>query len=249
MIFDPSTPVLLSIRVMLTLGVRSLATLALPHACPRCFWLVQKLAGDPPYVRFPSIFREIDAHAKTLVRSAIDRGASLPTWFPKLGDVRRYLPEEALDWKRFNCIDRGTGIRLRGVPDEVLQLADGSYHIVDYKTARITNTQDRLFPLYQAQLNAYALIADELGYAPVSGLSLLYLEPQAGTDAGLDDLTLTFAAVRRDVELRPDLIRSLLVRAKELLALRSAPAGRSGCDDCRQLERLMDLFDYEEPPF
>jgi len=44
-----------------------------------------------------------------------------------------------------------------------------SYHIVDYKTARISDrvgraccegSQDELFPLYKAQLNAYAFIAD-----------------------------------------------------------------------------------------
>jgi hypothetical protein len=235
---------------MLTLAARSLGELAMPSSCPRCFWIQEKLQGKPPFqIGMPGIFREIDSHAKQLVRSALDRSSELPPWFPKLGEIVEYLPEEALDWRIFSHHDEATDIELRGVPDEVFQLADGSYHIVDYKTARITDRQDELFPLYEAQLNAYAFIAGGKGYTPVSGLSLLYLEPKVGVGSDSDELTLPFEAVRREVERQPELIRGLLRRAQELLSLEGPPAGREGCEHCRQLGRLLELLEFGGPPF
>lgn len=228
---------------MLTLSVRSLAELARPNFCPRCFWVLQNLSGNPPFqIGMPGIFREIDAHAKQLVRSALDLKGIMPSWFPQPGEVIEHLPEEALRWQQFSCVDEETGIQLRGIPDEVFRLADGSYHIVDYKTARITNTQDELFPMYEAQLNAYAFIAEGKGYSPVSGLSLLYLEPKVGLGSESQELSLPFEAVRREVSIDPALVRKLLRRAQEFLILTGPPAGREGCGDCRQLERLLSLL-------
>jgi len=229
---------------MYTLSVGSLAGLALPEACPRCFWIQEKLVGKPPFqFGMPGIFWEIDSHAKQLVRAALDRG-TLPPWFPKLGEIVEYLPEEELDWKRFGYMDPQTRIHLRGVPDEVFRMSDGSYHIVDYKTARITQRRDELLPQYEAQLNAYAFIAERLGYAPVTRLWLLYLEPRTGHAVHGDpqELTLSFAPVLHPVALDEGLIRRLLERARELLSLERPPKGREGCEHCRRLERLWELL-------
>jgi hypothetical protein len=237
---------------MFTLAVRSLGELALPDLCPRCFWLQEKLQGKLPFrIGMPGIFREIDSHVKQLVRSTLDRDGTLPPWFPNLGgEIVAYLPEEALDWWVFSHHDEETGIKLRGVPDEVFKLADGSYHIVDYKTARITDRQDELLPLYEAQLNAYAFIAQRIGYSPVTRLWLLYLEPQAGraTSAGPPELALSFAPVLHSIALDEGLVFKLLHRAQELLRLERPPVGRDGCEHCRQLERLMELL-HEPLPF
>jgi len=201
---------------VLTLSVGSLASLALPEACLRCFWIQEKLVGRPPFqFGMPGIFREIGAHAKQLVRSALDRG-SLPAWFPHLGgEIVGYLPEEALDWKQFGHTNPHTGIHLRGVPDEVFRMADGSYHIVDYKTARIIQRQDELLPQYEAQLNAYAYIAERLGYRPVARLWLLYLKTRAGYSTAGDsrELTLSFAPVLHPVALNEGLNNLIFAKA------------------------------------
>ena len=55
-----------------------------------------------------------------------------------------------------------TGVTLRGVPDELLHLEDGGYHIVDYKTTRGSSVQHSLYPAYEVQLNAYAYISRDI---------------------------------------------------------------------------------------
>jgi len=133
--------------------------------------------------------------------------------------------------------------------DKVFRMADGSYHIVDYKTVRITNRQDELFPQYEAQLNAYAFIAERLGYSPVTRLWLLYLEPRPGQagSTGSRELTLSFAPQLKPVALNEGLIRRLLERAQELLSLERPPMGRDGCDHCQRLERLLALLHVRGP--
>ena len=54
---------------------------------------------------------------------------------------------------------------------------DESYFIADHKTARFTNHQDELLPMYEVQLNGYAYIAESIGYSPITGLGLVYYEP------------------------------------------------------------------------
>ncbi len=124
-------------------------------------------------------------------------------------------------------------------------MADGSYHIVDYKTARITDRQDELFPDYEVQLNAYAHIARSLGLWPVSGLSLLYFEPTGLLErVGGTGPALGLAVRHRRVALRPRLVPRLLERAARVMALPRPPRPLPDCPGCRDLERLKrDLRD------
>lgn len=124
---------------------------------------------------------------------------------------------------------------LCGSPDEILVLGDGSYHIVDYKTARITGRKDELFSEYEVQLNAYAYIARELRLWPVSGLSPVYLEPRKliGGEAGP---ALKFNAQRCSVELKDELVPQLLERAAQILRRQDAPPPQRGCRECERME-------------
>ncbi len=55
---------------------------------------------------------------------------------------------------------------------------------------KYTSAQDKLIPLYEAQLNGYALIGAERGLQPVVGLALIYMEPVTHNDAAKDDKNL-----------------------------------------------------------
>src|ERR1017187_4198055 len=102
-------------------------------------------------------------------------------------------------------------------------MQDGSHLIVDYKTAKFTQHQDELFPMYEVQLNAYAAIGEQKGLAPVSGLALVYTEPvtddnTAKKDAYQNDsgFLMEFSARVRRVDLAPHAIPPLLAKVREI---------------------------------
>jgi hypothetical protein len=126
--------------------------------------------------------------------------------------------------------------------------ADRSHLIADYKTARHTGAQDRLLPLYEAQLNAYALIGEQCGLKPVSSLALIYMEPV--TDDGAadqdeshreDGFVMGFSANIIPVSRDEGKLRPLLARVRQIHDLAAAPAGRSGCKDCGLLHQLIQV--------
>ena len=195
-----------------------------------------------PYSRFPGVFNTIDKFTKESVHRPFDAEGRLPAWFPDIGAVEAYLRDGSrLSYWNFRTLDPESGVTLTGVPDDVFRMRDGSYHIVDYKTAHLTVTQDEFFDAYEVQLNAYAYIAERIGIAPVSGLSLIYLDPDAETVTPADGRpALRFEAKLKTVELRPgSLIPPLLATARSVHELRKAPAAAPDCEDCRRLDEIV----------
>jgi hypothetical protein len=78
----------------------------------------------------------------------------VPPWFKPFGEFTGLLTVP--HWSKFFTVDSETGIKLNGMPDDIFKMADGRYFIVDYKTAKFTDNQDKLLPLYVVQLNGYA---------------------------------------------------------------------------------------------
>ncbi len=216
---------------------------ALEGHCPRCYWICYHC--DLPYqMPLPGIFSVIDAATKGVVRSHFDRHGRLPDWYPKIGRVVGYVRTARLHYSRFRTVDDETGITLLGSPDDVFRLRDGSYHIVDYKTAKLTPLQDDLFPRWEVQLNCYAYIAARVGLSPVSGLSLIYMEPSGIASAPARAHTaIKFVAKRRVVRLRPQrLIPPLLHTAHRILSRSRPPKSAAGCEDCTKLEELIEAI-------
>jgi hypothetical protein len=225
------------------ISAKTLGEIALEKFCPRCFWRklhVTKL----PYQIFPGIFSSIDSYTKRIVHSAFDHHGAAPAYLNGLGDLIGYVP--APHHSKFNFFDEATEVTLSGVPDEILVLRDQSHVIVDYKTAKFTDTQDSLFPLYETQLNVYATIAARVGPQPVSGLALIYMEPVTDADAAKDrgnhrdaGFAMQFAAHILPVAIKPAIIPPLLKRAREIFDAAAPPPSREGCADCRLLDELL----------
>jgi hypothetical protein len=203
----------------------------------------------PFQIPMPGIFNSIDAYGKKLIHGFFDQNKALPPWFPDIGNVKGYVPGRDLHWSKFQLTDPKTQITVRGTPDDIFHLSNGSYHPVDYKTAKATKTQDELFPLYEVQLNVYAYIGDSRGLSPISRLSLIYMEPQTDVEPdGIEDLmsgdaySLEFKATLVPVELRAHkLVPELLQRAGKIFDKERPPEGREGCQDCELLDRLMRI--------
>jgi hypothetical protein len=228
------------------ISAKNLGTVAMPNSCPRCLWVKLRLRDKLPFQTFPGIFNAIDAYTKRSVHRLFDTRGGPPDWLVELGDVVSY--EEPPHFTKFQIVDEDYNILLTGTPDGVFVRSDKSHVIVDYKTARFTGTQDRLFPMYQTQLNAYALIGERRGLAPVTGLALIYMEPVTADSATADvrnrrtdGFALAFSAKVVTVPIDQALVRAHLAKTRQVYELAYPPPVSPGCTDCELTGRLRDL--------
>jgi len=233
-------------REQLRISGKTLGELAVGSFCPRCFWLKLKMRNRLPFQIFPGIFSSIDSYTKQVVHARFDRHQAMPEWLAGLGDIAGYI--EPPHWQQFNAVIDRHNILLTGVPDGLFVRPDESLLIVDYKTARFTTAQDELLPMYEVQLNAYALIAEACGLGRVSGFALIYMEPMTDStvdfNAHCNDIrfSMGFSAHVREVNLDKDQLEPLLAKAREL-GDRSTPAtGRAGCPDCDKARQVASLL-------
>ncbi len=234
-------------------SAKDLGVLALPNFCPRCFWIKMHCANKLPFQIFPGIFASIDSYTKKVTNVYYARHNQLPAWLGELGDLGK--PVKVPHYSKFGVVDEGTDILLRGMPDEILQKEDGSYFIIDYKTAKFTKAQDSLLPLYEIQLNAYAYIGKRQGFDPISGIALVYMEPQTDlTQEELDSILrengflMGFAGHVLQLKLEPEQkIPSLLEEVRKIYDHKSPPPGNQDCRDCKLLDGFI-LTATGKPP-
>ena len=199
---------------------KDLGQLALDDFCPRCFWL-ERYNGKYPQI-FPGIFSTLDSLTKRSVKRSFAERSRQPDWLP-FADIER-----AVDFKQIKIPTAFGGWILSGTPDDVFQLTDGTFFIVDYKTAKYSVNQDDLLPMYRVQLNAYAYALPRQGISPISRLALLYCEPGESLDTD-DDFKLTFAINTREIPLDTSEIPKLLLRAREILSSPTPPPAHPSC--------------------
>lgn len=222
-------------KTPMRLSVTTLAELA-ECACDRCVWVGYHLPV-PLESPFPRLLGDVDRATKRAVARHVRRYGRLPDWHPAVGDVRSVVPAERLRPSVMRVLDPRTGVLLRGSPDMVFQLADGSYHIVDYKATRAPATGQPTAPRVRVQLNAYAFLAEHAGLRPVSGLSVVFLEAGQLLQAREGG----FAALRVDarrcgVGLDPDRwVVPLLQRASRVLRRPERPPAHPHCTACPEL--------------
>ena len=100
--------------------------------------------------------------------------------------------------------------------------------------------------MYEVQLNSYALIGQQRGLAPVSGLALIYMEPVTDEDAARkrtnrrdEGFVMGFSAHVLKVEINLKRVRALLATVREIFDQRRPPGGRVGCKECLLLDALI----------
>lgn len=226
------------------ISTKHLGILALPNYCPRCFWIQLKSQFKLPWQIFPGIFSSIDSYTKKITWDYYEKYKVLPQWFSKLGDFKK--PVKIPPRNQFFLLDKNTNVLLTGIPDDIFQMVNGGYFIVDYKTAKFTANQDALLPIYIVQLNGYALIAEKCGLKPINGIGLVYYEPQTTVNqSSLDSVLLEqgfhmpFKAHMMPLKLDPvAVVLPLLAIVRELGDSQNAPGSRQGCENCRRLEGI-----------
>ncbi len=216
------------------ISAKDLGRLALVDFCPRCFWIERNL-GKVPGI-FPSIFSSLDALTKRSVEESFKKEGKLPDWLEIKNikkvekDILFKFPFKESDWV------------LTGRPDNIFETGEGSYHIVDYKTAKFTDRQDELFPMYEIQLNSYALLAEKYGLEPVSDLSLIYCQPREKLD-NYNKFKLSFDIHYLKVEKNLKKVEELLNKSREIVNRENPPLAREDCRGiCHWLEKDYDLL-------
>lgn len=227
-----------------SISATALGMYASTKFCKRCEW-IRLHVKSIPYQSFPGIFSTIDRYNKLIVQSYIDRTDSLPLWLSKLGQIESYL--DPPHWSRFKVLDEETGVTLRGEADAIFKMSDGSYTIVDYKTAKYTAGQMGLFKNYEVQLNAYAFISEHLDISPISQLALVYMEPitdketvQTPNLINKLGFSIGLSATVIPVKIKTKkLIPPLLHKVHQLSEMKTPPERIAECKDCAALDNLV----------
>ena len=232
-------------RDQIRISAKNLGQLALPDFCPRCFWLDMHMSARQKFP-FPGIFNSIDSYTKQAVHGWFDVYGAMPRWFSALSGVVGYT--KAPTYHTFYIEDADTNIRLTGSPDDIFVCGDGSHLIVDYKTAKYTRNADALMPMYEVQLNAYALISMQCEPSPVSGLVLIYMEPITDAAAARTDINLRetgfamgFQAHIHPIAIQPGIVTQLMRTVREIYDLPLVPAGLADCANCQYTNELAAL--------
>lgn len=228
------------------ISAKDLGWLAVDDFCPRCFWIERHAKGLPYQMGFPGIFSSIDAYTKNIVERYFQKNGKLPSWLAEVGEVKRIVSVKPSEFKTVKG-----DMTLSGIPDLIFQRSDGSFGIVDYKTAKYTGNQDQLMPIYQIQLNGYAYIAESIGHKPVKDLYLVYFEPpyketyEAITDGHTngDGFEMPFKPIIHKIKRDTKEIDRLLEKASKTYELSRPPKGLDGCKDCERLKGLIALVD------
>ncbi len=227
------------------ISAKDLGWLATEDFCPRCFWIERHAKGLPYQMGFPGIFSSIDAYTKNIVERYFQKNGKFPQWLSEVGSAKRIVSIKPSEFK----IETDS-ITLTGIPDLLFERPDGSFAIVDYKTAKYTGNQDQLMPIYQIQLNGYAYIAEAIGLKPVKDLYLVYFEPpyketyEAITDGHTngEGFDMSFKPVIHNIKREPKEIDRLLEKARKTYELDKPPKGLGGCKDCERLNNLLSII-------
>ena len=225
------------------ISAKNLGLLALPDACERCFWMLAHLGFRAPWFTFPGIFSSLDSYQKRCIHQYFRAHGVLPEWLAAFGEVREPVPVP--HHSKFQWLDEESGVLLTGAPDDIYRRNDESLFIVDFKTAKATEGQDALLPLYVVQLNSYAFLAERLGMGLVTGLGLVYFQPLTETD-NIDSrlsrhgFDLGFSAHTVPIALNTAQIPLLLRRAREIFDSPS-PAPAPNCRDCALVGQMFTL--------
>jgi len=190
--------------------------------CARCWWL--KTRSVPiPRESVPAIFTQIDRGMKqsfTLEK------------LEQLGfEAREIIEIGPLRSKPITFEDLDVELVIKGQLDRLLELRNGTFAIVDFKTTRPRTTE----PL-QRQLHAYkeALENPVIG-APreVSQLALIIFDPSVGRFALKDsNAAITGQITRQDIPIEPARFHAELRKIAELAAQPHLPEAAPTCLVC-----------------
>lgn len=197
--------------------------------CKRCFYLKVRHNFRRPRLPFPKIFTKIDLLMKDIYLGQSTRKISPDLPIGKTIMSGRWVTSEPI-----HAADGQNSAFIRGIFDTVVQFADGSYGVVDFKTSQ---AKQEHVEFYGRQLAAYAYSLEhpapgKLSLSPVSRLGLLYFEPDDMLETPAEKLSLNgptkWVDIPKDEPHFLDFMRNVL----DLLSQPEPPAANPKCGFC-----------------
>lgn len=197
--------------------------------CPLCFYRKVKHRISRPSTPFPKVFTILDNSQKIFFG-----GKRTEALHPSLPPGEVVFQDNWVQSEPIVVPGHRTGVMLRGFIDTALAFDDGTYGIVDFKTAE---PRQEYVAFYGRQLHAYALAAespmDEAPtFAPVSRLGLLCFEPNEMIQ--LDDgYAYRASATWIDVPRDDDAFLDFLGKVLDLIEASDPPKADPKCGFCK----------------
>ncbi len=161
-----------------------------------------------------------------------------------MGDIIRY--EKVPHWSKNTFHDEKSNIALHGAQDDILICTDGQRVVPDYKTAKYSETQDKLLSMYLVQENVYSILSEKDNQEPVK-LFLVYMEPCTDASMAVNNIDhcgfkLCFSGIVVPIERDRKIVRQALTITREIYEMEKPPDSRTGCKDCDNLDKIIGLL-------
>ncbi len=198
--------------------------------CPRCFYLKYLHKINRPAAPFPAIFGAIDRLMK-----AQFAGHPTSDIDPSLPPGSLSVSEQWLESLPILLPGHQLQVFLRGRFDALIDFADGSYGVIDFKTSEPKEYQ---IPFYSRQLRAYAYAFEhpapgKLGRSPISRLGLLVEAPHATLQASTNQIAFHFASTWMEVPYSESGFLQFIDEVLSLLELPEPPPPGEACGYCQ----------------
>jgi hypothetical protein len=198
--------------------------------CARCFYLKVARGFDRPRTPMPKMFTQIDGLLKGYYA-----GKPTATISCALPDGVVAFGERWVESAPISVPGHDSTCFIRGRFDSVVKFSDGSYGVIDFKTA---SSKDEHIPLYSRQLHAYAHALEnpaprKLGLSPVLKLGLVCVEPVDIVD--IEDAAPAYKTELVWIECARDdqAFLEFLGEVLDVLDLPDPPGGTASCPWCQ----------------
>ncbi len=206
--------------------------------CKRCYYLKAVHNISQPSIPLPSIFSKIAGLLKNYYNGKHTRDLHVELPPGTVNYSERYIKSESIQLPGHNdtCF-------ISGRFDIVVQLDDGTYGVIDFKTG---NPNEEYHELYSRQLHAYAYALEHpapstLSLSPVTVMGLLYFYPSKVSQPNIE--WLSYDAEIHWIEIKKDeqAFLGFIAEALGLLESGEPPNPSPTCRWCSYLSQLKNI--------
>ncbi len=203
--------------------------------CPRCFYLKVRHGFTRPFSPFPKMFTKIDGIQKDFFSGKSCRIVSPEIPSGTFLHAEKWVESAPIKVEGFKdtCF-------IRGKFDSIIKFDDGSYGVIDFKTANVKSEHARL---YARQLRSYAYCLEhpapnKFSVKPISCIGLIGIDHQSMSLG--DDGVVSYACDMTwlPFDLDPEGFHDFLRRVMEILTQPEMPPAAPNCGHCEFRDKV-----------